>query len=46
MVQKVIIDVRGQTHTNAQLDKIANKIEQLSNGVISEENIEFIGVNK
>ncbi len=44
-VQNVVIDVTGQTITAAQEQQIYAQIVQKSNGIISESQVEIIGVN-
>ena len=41
MIQKVIIDYRGQNVTKMQKDDIVNKIIAKTNGILKPENIEF-----
>jgi len=42
MEQQVIIDIRGQTVTPAQIQKVINGVLQKSNGIIKETDITFI----
>jgi hypothetical protein len=42
MVQKIVIDTRGQTVTKTMKDKITIDIVRKSGGIIKPENIDFL----
>jgi len=41
MQQKIVIDIRGQSVSQAQQDRIRNKIVNKSNGIIKSDDVRF-----